>query len=119
MYLPQAYLTQRCAQLLHVEEALIARQLQVLMLRRELIAGGTTEEPTVYLPQYDAAEREVAQRLMELMAALAPQQRLGVEGEIDRFEREPEHPLQRQAASGHRRGSGAGRAGDYRRAGHR
>ncbi len=88
VYLPQAYLTQRCAQLLHVEEALVARQLQVLMLRRELIAGGTTEEPTVYLPQYDAAEREVAQRLMELMAALAPQQRLGVEGEIDRFERE-------------------------------
>ena len=51
VYLPQAYLTQRCAQLLHVEEALIARQLQVLMLRRELIAGGTPEEPTVYLPQ--------------------------------------------------------------------
>lgn len=85
---PQGYLTQRCAQLLHVEEELVARQLQTLMLRRELIAGGTPEEPTAYLPQYDAAEREVAQRLMELMAALAPQQRLGVAQEIDRFERE-------------------------------
>ena len=88
VYLPQGYLTQRCAQLLHVEEELVARQLQTLMLRRELIAGGTPEEPTAYLPQYDAAEREVAQRLMELMAALAPQQRLGVAQEIDRFERE-------------------------------
>ena len=42
-------------------------ELQSLLLKRTLIAGGTPEEPTVYLPQFDSAEREVAQRLMELL----------------------------------------------------
>lgn len=100
VYLPRALLTERCARLLQVEEAPVQRQLQQLLLKRMLTAGGTPEEPTVYLPQYDAAEREVAQRLMELMAALAPVKSQGAEAEIDRFERERNirfSPRQRQA----------------------
>lgn len=100
VYLPQQFLVQRCAQLLHVEDALVTRQLQSLLLKRTLIAGGTPEEPTVYLPQFDSAEREVAQRLMELVAALAPMKSYGVEKDIDRFENDRHihfSPKQRQA----------------------
>ena len=100
VFLPQGYLVERCAQLLRVEAPLVQRQLQTLLLRRMLIAGGTAEEPTVYLPVYDAAEREVAQRLMELVAALAPMKSVGAEWDIDRFEKSRRmhfSPKQRQA----------------------
>ena len=89
VYLPRRELTLRAAQLLHVEEALCHRQIQQLALLRDVVLqGGDGEEERVYLPAFDAAEREVAQRLCELMASLAPVKSCGAHGDIDRFERE-------------------------------
>ena len=89
VYLPRRELTLRAAQLLHVEEALCHRQIQQLALMRDLVLqGGDGEEERVYLPAFDAAEREVAQRLCELMASLAPVKSRGAHRDIDRFERD-------------------------------
>ena len=89
VYLPRRELNLRAAQLLHVEEALCHRQIQQLALLRDVVLqGGDGEEERVYLPAFDAAEREVAQRLCELMASLAPVKSCGAHGDIDRFERE-------------------------------
>ena len=89
VYLPRRELTLRAAQLLHVEEALCHRQIQQLALLRDVVLqGGDGEEERVYLPAFDAAEREVAQRLCELMASLAPVKSRGAHGDIDRFEKE-------------------------------
>ena len=89
VYLPRRELTLRAAQLLHVEEALCHRQIQQLALSRDVVLqGGDGEEERVYLPAFDAAEREVAQRLCELMASLAPVKSRGAHRDIDRFEKE-------------------------------
>ena len=89
VYLPRRELTLRAAQLLHVEEALCHRQIQQLALMRDVVLqGGDGEEERVYLPAFDAAEREVAQRLCELMASLAPVKSRGAHRDIDRFERD-------------------------------
>ena len=89
VYLPRRELTLRAAQLLHVEEALCHRQIQQLALLRDVVLqGGDGEEERVYLPAFDAAEREVAQRLCELMASLAPVKSRGAHRDIDRFEKE-------------------------------
>ena len=89
VYLPRRELTLRAAQLLHVEEALCHRQIQQLALLRDVVLqGGDGEEERVYLPAFDAAEREVAQRLCELMASLAPVKSRGAHRDIDRFERD-------------------------------
>ena len=89
VYLPRRELTLRAAQLLHVEEALCHRQIQQLALMRDVVLqGGDGEEERVYLPAFDAAEREVAQRLCELMASLAPVKSSGAHRDIDRFERD-------------------------------
>lgn len=86
VYLPRRELTLRAAQLLHVEEALCHRQIQQLALMRDVVLqGGDGEEERVYLPAFDAAEREVAQRLCELMASLAPVKSRGAHRDIDRF----------------------------------
>ncbi|MBE5803287.1 MAG: ATP-dependent RecD-like DNA helicase [Clostridiales bacterium] len=89
VYLPRRELIQRAAGLLHVDEGMCHRQIRQLQLNREIIIqGGDGEEERVYLPVFDSAEREVAQRLCELMASLAPK-RSGnrVHKDIDRFEK--------------------------------
>ena len=89
VYLPRRELTLRAAQLLRVEEALCHRQIQQLALLRDVVLqGGDGEEERVYLPAFDAAEREVAQRLCELMASLAPVKSRGAHRDIDRFVRD-------------------------------
>ena len=101
VYLPRRELTLRAAQLLHVEEALCHRQIQQLALLRDVVLqGGDGEEERVYLPAFDAAEREVAQRLCELMASLAPVKSRGANKAIDSFEKSRDirfSPRQRQA----------------------
>ena len=87
IYLPRQDLTNRAAQLLQVEPDLIEHHLTRMCLFRELILTGGEEEERVYLPQYDSAEREVAVRLCELMAALQPGKALGADADIDLFER--------------------------------
>ncbi len=89
VYLPRRELIQRAAGLLHVDEAMCQRQIQQLQLNRDIIIqGGDGEEERVYLPLFDAAEREVAQRLCELMASLAPTKSgRQAQKDIDRFEK--------------------------------
>ena len=88
VYMPRGELIERTAGLLRIEQELVARSVEQLALMRHLILvqDEHTEDTRVYLPQYDAAEREVAQRLCELMAALAPRKSRRAEKDIDRFE---------------------------------
>ncbi len=88
VYLPRRELISRAAQLLRVEEEIIANLMMRLCLLRELIQAGEPGEERIYLPQFDGAEREVATRLCELMAALSAGQRHpGAERDIDHFEK--------------------------------
>ena len=86
VYLPRGELISRASQLLRVGEELIDHHLTRLCLLRELVLTAGEDEERVYLPQYDSAEREVATRLCELMAALPPGQAVGAEKDVDRFE---------------------------------
>ena len=101
VYLPYGELTNRTIKLLHVNGELVSGALAELLLRREMISSPTEdEEQGIYLPQYFHAEREVAQRLHELMAALPYRKGQAAEGAIARFEKEKSvsfSPLQRKA----------------------
>lgn len=87
VYLPRSELTQKAAALLRVDVSLCERQLTQMTLARDLVVVKDEEEEHIYLPPYNAAEREVAQRLCELMASLAPMKSAGAQGKIDRFEK--------------------------------
>ena len=87
IYLPRNELIARAAQLLRVDAALVEHHLMRLCLLRELVLSGEDDAQRVYLPAFDSAEREVATRLCELMAALPASRAPGAEREIDRFER--------------------------------
>ena len=62
-YLPRLELLRHAVSLLRVEEPLVDRMIAQLLLRRDLVSVLSGEEERIFLPQYDAAEREVAQRL--------------------------------------------------------
>ncbi|MBQ8200433.1 MAG: ATP-dependent RecD-like DNA helicase [Clostridia bacterium] len=87
VYLPRQELVSRASQLLRVEGDLIEHQLIRMCLLRELVQAGDEGAERIYLPQFDSAEREVATRLCELMAALAPCRSAGADEDIDCFER--------------------------------
>lgn len=87
IYLPRAELISRAAQLLRVEPALAEHHLMRMTLLRELVQTGEDGAERVYLPQLDSAEKEVALRLCELMAAHGGGSAAGVEQEIDRFQK--------------------------------
>lgn len=86
VYLPRAELERKAAQLLRIDAALCARQVDQLALTRDLILQEEEGDVRVYLPAFDAAEREVAARLCELMAALPPSRSHGAAREVQRFE---------------------------------
>ena len=90
VYLPKTDLIRRTASLLHTENEVVERQIAQLALRRDLVMqlDEEDEDIRVYLPHFDAAEKEVAQRLCELMAALAPTRSRSAKRDIDRFEKE-------------------------------
>ena len=89
VYMPREELIERTAGMLRVDRELVERGVNQLSLRHDLVQvnDDTTECTRVYLPQYDAAEREVAQRLCELMAALAPRKSRSAARDIDKFEK--------------------------------
>ncbi len=87
IFLPRAELLQRASQLLRVEPDLAEHYLMRMTLLRELIQSGGDGEERVYLPAFDSAEREVALRLCELMAAYGTGSAAGAEKEIDRFQK--------------------------------
>lgn len=86
IYLPRAELIARAAQLLRVEPELAEHHLMRMTLLRELVQTGEDGEERVYLPLFDSAEKEVALRLCELMAAHGGGSTAGTEKEIDRFQ---------------------------------
>ncbi len=87
VYLPRPELVNRASQLLRVEEALIDRQLTRMALLRELVFMTSGDEERVYLPAFDSAEKEVATRLVELLATVPQGHAAGAEREIDLFEK--------------------------------
>ena len=86
-YLPEPELLNKASQLLRVDEALAEHVLTQMLLKRELISNLHGDETRIWLPAFDSAEREVAQRLCELMYALgaAPMPQ-SYERQIDLFE---------------------------------
>lgn len=87
VYLPREELERKAAQLLRIDAALCARQVDQLALTRDLVIQEGEDGIRVYLPAYDAAEREVATRLCELMAVLPPSRSHGADKEVRRFEK--------------------------------
>ncbi|MBE5768708.1 MAG: ATP-dependent RecD-like DNA helicase [Clostridiales bacterium] len=89
IYLPADELCARASQLLRVEEDLVRRQLQQMVLLREVVLQGENDENRIYLPAFDAAEREVARRLCDLMMAFpqTPHLDVGTNMAIDAFEK--------------------------------
>ena len=86
IYLPRHELLQRASQMLRVEADLAAHHLMRMTLTRELIQSGDDGAERIYLPLYESAEREVALRLCELMAAYGHGTVADLDGEIDRFQ---------------------------------
>ena len=86
IYLPRNELLARASQLLRVDAELTAHCLMRLTLLRELVQSGEDGEERVYLPAFDSAEKEVALRLCELMAAFGTGHHPGADDAIDRFE---------------------------------
>lgn len=65
IYLPEGELLHRALQLLRVEEELVTHALDTMLLRLALVSRpGEGEERRIYLPGYEAAERETAMRLL-------------------------------------------------------
>lgn len=87
VYLPRNELVSRAAALLRVDDALVDVQISRMLLSRELTAVHGENEERVYLPLYDNAEREVAQRLCELMLSCVPKAHGDVEKRIAQFEK--------------------------------
>ncbi len=87
IFLPRGELLQRASQLLRVEPDLAEHYLMRMTLLRELIQSGADGEEKVYLPAFDSAEREVALRLCELMAAYGSGTSAGADKEIDKFQK--------------------------------
>jgi exodeoxyribonuclease V alpha subunit len=101
VFLPRAELVSQAVKMLRVPEDLADNALGELLLNREMISAPTEEEELgIYLPLYFHAEREVAQRLHELMAALPYRKSKGAQEAIRRFEDEKAvhfSPLQQKA----------------------
>ncbi len=87
IFLPRYELLQRASQLLRVDASLAENLLLHMCLTRELVQSGNDGEERVYLPQFESAEKEVATRLCELMAAYGPGGAARVDKEIDQFEK--------------------------------
>lgn len=102
VYLPKTELLKRTSTLLHTSEEMVERQLMYLALKHGVVLTKTPNDPDdrVYLPTFDSAEKEVAHRLCELMAALTVDTHRQVEQDIDRFEKKRNirfSPRQREA----------------------
>ena len=101
-YLPEEELTRQAAALLQVPRENCAREMTKLLLSQELVAEMEEEGSSrrFYLPDLYRAEKEVARRLRELMAAVRPGVFPHVRREISRFEKDHGisfSPTQREA----------------------
>ena len=87
IYLPRSELLSRASQLLRIEPALAEHHLLRMTMVRELIQSGEDGAERVYLPAYESAEKEVALRLCELMAAYGHGGAVSLDKDIDSFEK--------------------------------
>ena len=88
VYLEREDLVQRAASLLNLDPELPGRQLRAMALDRDIVLSEDEDGRTqVWLPHYEAAEREVAQRLCELMAAAPQTAGMNADEAIARYER--------------------------------
>ncbi len=88
VYLPEAELLRTATELLQVPEALCQRNLTALLLRRRLVAEADQDgSRRIYTPFFYEAEKEVAGRIRELMAAVRPGRYSHAEKAISAFER--------------------------------
>jgi len=101
VYLPQEDLIERAARMLSVSKEAVAHELSGLLLTKELVVGfDENERHAIYLEPFYRAEREVALRLFELVAAIPPRER-NVKKEIAAFEKRNDillSSLQKEAA---------------------
>lgn len=90
VYLPADELLRRCETLLRVDPSLITREISGMVLHHDLVTEQLDGDmhPRFYLPAFDRAEKEVARRLCELIAALAPVHRPDTDERIDRFQQQ-------------------------------
>ena len=98
--MPSSMLIQKAARLLRVEGELVENELKEMILQRTVVTGQGEEDLLVYLPLYLSAEREVAMRLHELMAALPYQPSDHTQQQIAFFEKTNAiffHPEQKKA----------------------
>ncbi len=87
VFLPEQELVNSSAEMLNVSEELTAHQLKRMQLSRRLCVSGADGEVRVYLPMYDNAEREVANRLCELLTTPVMPCGGDLDVQIDQFER--------------------------------
>ena len=88
VYLPEEELCAASASLLQVPRELCARALASLLLSSALVAEeGDEGGRRVYLPHFWRAEREVALRIRELMAAVRPDKFAGAARAVSSFEK--------------------------------
>ena len=103
-FLPEPELMRRASALLQLKPELFANPLRSMLLARSLTAVLPEGEETrrIYLPDFHAAEREVALRLQELMAAVHPGVYRHADRDISRFEKKHRiafSPRQRETIS--------------------
>lgn len=77
----------QAGRLLHAEAELIDNQLRAMAINRDLLLRASGDREQVWLPAFDRAEREVARRLCELIAAAPPSPVTDTDSGIDRYER--------------------------------
>ena len=87
VYLPKEEFLLRAGQLLHLPGDVIEHALMELTVSRQLFLQSAPEGERVWLPSYDRAERETAQRLVELLNAAEGTGAENGEAAVDRFEK--------------------------------
>ena len=100
VFLLKEELLQRATESLHVAGEQVEEQLSRMCLHRDLVEIRRGDRIQVWLPAFDRAEREVAQRLAELMAAAPAGADLHADQRIDLFESRHRirfSPMQREA----------------------
>ena len=102
VFLPEEELIRAASGLLRIGPENCRRELTQMLLARKLVAELAEDGVSrrIYLPALHSAEKEVARRLAELMAAIRPGRFRGAEKRIARFEREHRisfSPRQREA----------------------
>ncbi len=87
-FLHEDELFERAAYLLGLDASLPERMLRAMAIDREVVLTEADGKLQVWLPRYESAEREVAQRLVELAASAPSADRVDAGPGIARFERQ-------------------------------